>query len=206
VAASKSGNGLIGRCHRSAFERRIEPDLGTNGSTQTHSETNNLSIPERRIRRSDGGYVEVTRVESETNGTTGHAHVHARVRTDAESALQFREFEIVAFKGPIPAPWVLAEYDEVCPGAASRWRETHLRNETVRAEAVERLSRSESTATTMGALTVPFVAIVGLIGAIALIFSGHSVFAVAVAIPAVLAATAQVIAATRSTRNPPENE
>ncbi|WP_288190251.1 DUF2335 domain-containing protein [uncultured Veillonella sp.] len=56
---------------------------------------------------------------SQSNGDGLDKKAHSRSLNSA-TTIEEKRAELKFHEGPLPAPWVLREYDEVCPGAADR--------------------------------------------------------------------------------------
>lgn len=103
--------------------------------------------------------------------------------------------------GPIPAPWVLRDYDALVPGTAAKIIDAHLHGERVQADALDRSVKADSNSMMIGAIAAPAIALTGLVSGVALIIAGHPIYSIAAIIPAILAGGAQVIAASRKTKD-----
>ena len=99
------------------------------------------------------------------------------------------------FEGPLPPVAVLQGYEDLVPGSARKLIDAHVRNEQVRGETVTRLSRAEAFAVITGAVGAQVLTIGGLLAAVALLVAGYPAASVAAIIPAILGASAQVVAA-----------
>ena len=108
-------------------------------------------------------------------------------------------------------PLTLAQYDQVEPGTARAILEAFLRTEAVQADAVERESIADARATTadaratiVDAVGAQVLTVGGLVVAVALIMAGHTYGMIGI-VPAIIASSAQVIAAQRRRRDDSNN-
>lgn len=101
------------------------------------------------------------------------------------------------FEGPLPPAAVLQGYEDLVPGSARKIIDAHVRNEQVRGETVTRLSRAEAFAVITGSVGAQILTVGGLVSAVVLLIAGLPAASVAAIIPAILGASAQVVAAVR---------
>lgn len=83
------------------------------------------------------------------------------------------------------------------PGSAKQIVDAHLRREQVAADAMDRLTKAESLAVSIGAIGAQVVTVGGLAAAVVLLVAGFPSSAIAAVIPAILGGAAMVVSAWR---------
>lgn len=107
--------------------------------------------------------------------------------------------------GPLPTPAMLQQYDDVVPGAATGIVEAYLEEQKARVEqirtqndAVDRVTRAESSAVKVGTYATAGLSIGGTIVGIVLIFMGNTLAGVIIgALPYLLTGIAKVVSAAK---------
>lgn len=163
----------------------------------THDEVDS----DERIRARGPGRADRGRLARTCDARAHHAATCAGTEPSAEggdSVLAFASSEL--FSGPVASPRALREYEAVVNGSARQLIDCHLRSEAVSADAVERLSRAEATAVTVGVIGSQVLTLGALGAGVALVAGGHTAAAIAAVAPGVLSAAAQVVAAVRQRR------
>ncbi|MGP6172050.1 hypothetical protein ACTU6V_12690 [Microbacterium sp. A204] len=151
----------------------------------------------RSDRRHDSPEVDEGRAQLEDIEASRHEILEeADADQDSEEFTQVVEIAR-SFSGPLPHEQTLSAYNSIVPGSAKKIIDGHLYGEKAAADALTRLTTAESSAVMIGAVGAQLLTIGGLVAAVVLIVTGFPLASIAGIIPAILGASAQVIAATR---------
>lgn len=161
--------------------------------------------PSRGLRRGNRGHDEVAFNETRAPGIPEAEGVILDPDAGQEGLLeQVFDFR-TEHRGPLPDATTLQRYEEIVPGSAKGIIDGFLDEQRAQVESVreqnaalERLTKSESRAVSIGSIGSATLAIVGLVAGVMLVVLGDSIAGIIVGgVPAIVASLARVVSASK---------
>lgn len=148
----------------------------------------------RSLRRNDRGSDEVASDEEADSAVDGiDEAILLDDGSDPKSVLALSE----KHRGPLPHPKTLRSYDEIVPGSAELIIQLYAEDRRAKIGALERVTKAESRAVSIGSISASLLSVGGLIAAVVLIVQGFPAAGLLLAVPSLVTSVARVVSAAK---------